>query len=177
MQIVEFEVHIKCKFIDKFTTLSYKYLYLQIFLHFIFIVLLSFLTILFGKKLCEVNIAEVIASREGGKLLVYKGYSYQFHKNGAAKKIWICKETRHRQCRGRLHSSEYIPDDCQLVKVLHEETNHNHTPDPASIEKAKVVNKVKEAAATSTDSTASVVASAIQGSSVACLGMIPSLIA
>ena len=32
--------------------------------------------------------AQVIASERGGKLLIFKGYSYDFRKNGLDKKIW-----------------------------------------------------------------------------------------
>ena len=115
--------------------------------------------------------AQVIASKKGGKVLVYRGYSYQYHKAGSDKKIWICTENRYNNCLGRLHSDERIPEAGELVEVLKESDNHNHTPDAASIEKKQVVNRIKATAAVSSDSTSSVVATAIQGASTACLGM------
>ena len=114
--------------------------------------------------------AKVITSHRGGKLLVYKGYSYHLHKNGSDKKIWLCSDSRRNKCLGRLHSADLIPEDGELVEVLHESCNHNHTPDAAHVEKVAVVNKVKTSAGVSTESTASIVASAIQGASTACLG-------
>ena len=115
--------------------------------------------------------AQVTTNKKGGKLLVYQGYSYNFHKNGSGKKIWLCTQNRHQDCIGRLHCLECIPEDGQLAQVLKESGNHNHTPDSASVEKTKVVNKVKAIAAMSSDSTSAIVASAIEGSSTACLGM------
>lgn len=114
--------------------------------------------------------ATVTKSSKGGKVLVYRGYSYRFHKNGVDKKIWICTQERHHKCIGRLHTTEYVPDDGATVEVLKESNNHNHTPDPASIEKRQVLQKVIALASVSTDSTASVVATALQGTSRACIG-------
>ena len=115
--------------------------------------------------------AQVLKNQKGGKQLVYKGFSYNYHKPGSQKKIWMCTETRHHNCLGRLHTAEYIPENGDLVQILSEIGNHNHTPDPAAIEKTKVSNAVLALARTSTETTASVVASGLAGSSAACLGM------
>src|SRR5271156_6550402 len=56
------------------------------------------------------------------------------------------------------------------MEVIKGPDSHNHTPDPASIEKRQVVKKVIALAAASTETTASVVATALEGTSVACLG-------
>ena len=114
------------------------------------------------------NMEEVIKSKKGGKLLVYRGYSFEFDKNGLEKKLWRCTQHRNHSCRGRLHSVEYIPENGETVEVLRETGEHNHTPDAASIEKTKVLNKVKSTAAASTDSTV-----ALEGASAACRGKGP----
>ena len=113
--------------------------------------------------------AKVTTNQKGAKVLTYQGYSYNFAKNGVGKKIWLCKDNRHQRCLGRLHSAEEVEDGI-LVEVLKEPSSHNHAPDAAFVEKAEVLRKLKVTAATSNDSTASVVAAAIQGTSVACLG-------
>src|SRR5271156_2963186 len=115
--------------------------------------------------------ALVTASQKGGKVLVYGGYSYQFNKAGSGKKIWICGRNKSGGCLGRIHTVEYIPDAGETVEVLNEFDKHNHSPDAAGIEKKHVANKIKSLASVSSESTSSVVATAIQGSSVACLGM------
>ena len=104
-------------------------------------------------------------------MLVYQGYSYRFHKDGSAKKIWVCTEERHHDCRGRLHTGAHLPEDGETVEVMKGPGSHNHTPDPASIEKRQVL-KVIVLAAASTETTASVVATALEGTSVACLGKV-----
>ena len=73
--------------------------------------------------------AQVIKSQKGGKILLYQGYSYNFHKNGSEKKIWLCIQNRNHDILGRVHSSEYIPENGDAVQVLMESANHNHTPD------------------------------------------------
>ena len=113
--------------------------------------------------------AQVIASERGGKLLVFKGYSYDFRKNGLNKKIWACTQRRRQACLGYIHSAEEVPEYGGVVDVLFDSNNHNHTPDAASVEK-KILNQVKQIASSSTDSTASVVATALEGASTASLG-------
>ena len=88
-------------------------------------------------------------------MLVYRGYSYRFHKDGF-EKIWVCTQERHRDCRGRLHTGVHLPEDGEIMDVIKGSDSHNHTPDPASIEKRQVVKKVIPLAAASTETTASV---------------------
>jgi len=114
--------------------------------------------------------AQVIASKKGGKVLMYQGYSYQLNTTGTSNKYWICSAHSSGNCNGRLITSRNIPAVGESVDVINESKNHNHTPDPASMEKRQVVNKVKAMASTSSDSTSTIVATAIQGASVACLG-------
>lgn len=118
----------------------------------------------------EVNMAQVLRSQKGKPQLGYRGYSYLFQADGHEKKIWICTENRRHDCLGRLHTAAYIPAHGETVEVIKDSSNHNHTPDAASIEKTRVLNNVKMIAASSMDSTSSVVATAIAGSSIACLG-------
>ena len=84
-------------------------------------------------------------------LLIHGGFSYIFESNGAnGKKIWRCSKWTSIKCKGRCHSIE--------SQIIWQSDNHNHLPDPISIEVIEVKNELIGKAKLSNETTKSILA-------------------
>jgi len=80
---------------------------------------------------------------------LYKGCSYQFDQKGNEKLLWRCSKVISFKCKGRLHTSEYLPTDGTDAVVYLEVGQHNHGVDPIANEIKVATQEMKSVAATS----------------------------
>ncbi|KAK0416872.1 hypothetical protein QR680_012730 [Steinernema hermaphroditum] len=96
-----------------------------------------------------------ITSQRGGEKLVYNGYSYSKHRTKDDKTFWRCEGfQKPKFCRGRAES---------VGGNVIEKQAHNHEPSPQKCEAAEISARIKEAAATSTETAREVVTACLTG--------------
>ncbi len=103
-----------------------------------------------------------IKSDRGHDLLIHRGFIFMLDKKISMKKYW-----RSNSCTARCMTSGK-----SIVKINLE---HNHTPDPANIEKHKILTSMKERAISTQESTQQILATASIGISNAASGQLPSV--
>ncbi len=109
----------------------------------------------------------IIKSERGHDLLTHRGFIFMLDKKISMKKYWKCIHWRSSSCTARCITCGEL-----IVKINLE---HNHTPDPASIEKHKILTSMKERAITTQESTQQIIATASIGISNAASGQLPSV--
>ncbi|KAK0417179.1 hypothetical protein QR680_012863 [Steinernema hermaphroditum] len=99
--------------------------------------------------------ATFIVSQRGGEKLLYNGYSYSKHRAKDDKTVWRCERfQKPNLCRGRAES---------VLGNVTETQEHNHEPSPQKCEAAEISARIKETAATSTETAREVVTACLTG--------------
>ena len=106
-----------------------------------------------------------IKSNKGAHLLVIDSFSYRREKVIAGKEIWRCSDYKKLKCMSRCHTKDGI--------ITKTPGDHNHVPDQAKIEARKIINNLKERAATTTESTHEMIATSSRGLNAAVAGQFP----
>lgn len=93
---------------------------------------------------------EVILSEKGKPMIAKSGYVYTFAKDGTNKKIWTCSKNCNcknqpegfEKCPVRLHTTDSFVNPIFLIET----GDHNHPPDPVTIEIKRCMSRIKEEA-------------------------------
>lgn len=107
-----------------------------------------------------------IKSQKGHKLLTLDGYNYRLEGENNGVQYWKCTEYRKAKCTGRLNVM-----DGHIIKS----SDHNHVPDQAKLQTRVVLNKIKERAQLTKESTHQIVAESTTSLSSAVCGQLPSI--
>lgn len=109
---------------------------------------------------------EYIKSSRGGNLLVVDGFTFRREKNITTKTIWRCTEYDMRKCRARCHT-----EGENIVKL----SAHSHVPDAAKIDSRKAIQRIKERAVATQESTHQIVATVSSDVGTAVAGQLPTV--
>ncbi|CAF1103796.1 unnamed protein product [Rotaria sp. Silwood1] len=104
---------------------------------------------------------------KGKPIFEHQGYLYIFNKESSNKVIWCCRNYRHNNCRGRLHT---IND--QVVQTVGE---HNHEPNHSSGEIIEARTKMTYAAKQTVNTTHDIVADGVSKLSDHAVASLPNL--
>uniref|UniRef100_H2XZ20 MULE transposase domain-containing protein n=1 Tax=Ciona intestinalis TaxID=7719 RepID=H2XZ20_CIOIN len=94
------------------------------------------------------------------------GHSYVVNRKTDEKILWRCNKYQIFKCRARIHTS-----DGMIVKRLQE---HNHAGNQAKVEATGAINKIKNMAVNSQESSQQIIASVMSELSPAVVGQMPS---
>src|ERR1043165_9981199 len=88
---------------------------------------------------------EFVKSQKGKDFLVEEGYTFRNERISMVKTIWKCTNYRKHKCMARCHTEK--GNIKRTIGV------HNHVPDTAEIEARKTLQKMKDRAITTQEST------------------------
>ncbi|CAF3498212.1 unnamed protein product, partial [Rotaria sp. Silwood2] len=101
-------------------------------------------------------------------LFEHQGYLYTVNKQSGDKVIWCCRNYRHGQCRGRLHTINN-----QVIQII---GNHNHEPNSSTGQVAAARTQMSDAAKQSSLTTHTIVADAVSKLSDNTISSLPNLL-
>ena len=109
---------------------------------------------------------EYVNSEKGKPKLVDSGHLFIRDRSTETKVLWKCDKSRKQTCRARLHT--------EGDNIIHRIGDHNHAADIAAVQASRVVNAVKDRAASTQESGHQIVTQAFANTSVSVAGKLPS---
>ncbi|CAF1296683.1 unnamed protein product [Adineta steineri] len=103
----------------------------------------------------------------GNPMFEHEGYLYIISKESVDKIIWCCRNYRHRQCRGRIHTI-----NGQVTELV---GNHNHEPVHSAGEVAEARTQMVHAAKQTINTTHNIVANGVSNLSDRAIASLPNL--